>query len=330
MSSRRKRKLYYAVFYTPHSSQTATKYYQSNIKHKNATSKMKILHSAGIELYIVFVTAILSLLQPSFGFQQTRNQAHLSSPSPTVNIPKCDGDKNDDHTGKQIQHSSISSMSRRKAMFSSAATTTAILQCLLFGGGVITNTIGSVAYAADSTDFPTSAGRRGCITDSNPSRTIVTCRGDMQSNNPDGRLSKVSATENGVSTSSVKNPSRFSPPWSYLTETQDAKRAWKSLQSAVLNVDQSCQIIEITDNYLHAIVPTTSPPGIEGVDDLEFLIRPEDNVILYRSASRTSVFVYPLTQPVSDSNSNLKRLQKIRQSLGWEELGYQQQGSNRI
>jgi uncharacterized protein (DUF1499 family) len=325
---------------------------------------MQILRSAGVESYILFVITILSLLQPqflySFGFQQTRNnQAHPSSssssspststsPSPTVNIPKydsgrsdddsqfqhsslitkCDGDKNDDH--KQIQHSSIPSMSRRKAMFSSVTTTTAVLQCILIGRGVTTNTIGSIAYAADSTDFPTSAGRRGCITDSNPSRTIVTCRGDMQSNNPDGRLSKVSATENGVSTSSVKNPSRFSPPWSYLTETQDAKRAWKSLQSAVLNVDQSCQIIELTDNYLHAIVPTTSPPGIEGVDDLEFLIRPEDNVILYRSASRTSVFVYPLTQPVSDSNSNLKRLQKIRQSLGWEELGYQQQGSNRI
>jgi uncharacterized protein (DUF1499 family) len=318
---------------------------------------MKTLHSR-IESYIVFVIAmILSLsLQPqflySFGFQQTRNnQAHSSSSSPStkvINIPKCDGGRSDDdnqiqHSSlipkcdggrsdddNQIQHSSISStMSRRKALFSSA-TTTAVLQCLLVGGGVITNTIGSIAYAADSTEFPTSAGRRGCTTDSNPSRTIVTCRGDMQSNNADGRLSKVSATENGVSTSSVKNPSRFSPPWSYLTETQDAKRAWKSLQSAVLNVDQSCQIIELTDNYLHAIVPTTSPPGVEGVDDLEFLIRPEDNVILYRSASRTSVFVYPLTQPVSDNNSNLKRLQKIRQSLGWEELGYRQEGSNRI
>lgn len=194
-------------------------------------------------------------------------------------------------------------------------------------------------------EFATSAGRKGCSTQSDPGKTIVTCTGDLwrpSSNKADSsssstttipRLSSIAATENGISTSAVKNPSRFSPPWTYLTETSDPSKAYQSLKASLKQLDPQLEIVneqsssstagdDATYYYIHAVVP--SPPS---VDDLEFVVRASDNVVLYRSASRTSVFVYPLTQPVSDGNRNLKRLQRLRQILGWEELGYAQMGS---
>ena len=80
---------------------------------------------------------------------------------------------------------------------------------------------------------------------------------------------------------------------------------------------------------LHATIPTEFPKGLS-YDDIEFVLRPDDNVVLYRSVSRQSVFVYPVQQPVTDKNSNLNRLQKIRSIIGWEELGMRQTGSERI
>ncbi|GAX15992.1 hypothetical protein FisN_22Hu151 [Fistulifera solaris] len=183
-----------------------------------------------------------------------------------------------------------------------------------------------VPSKAHGEDFPTSAGRKGCKTVSDPSRTAVTCTGDVLLAIPNNtRLSGISATENGVSTSAVKNPSRFAAPWNYSTETDQASKAFSSLQAALLKVEPTVEIDTVDTNfrssgyyYLHA---TLSSPAT-GTDDIEFIIRPEDRLALFRSASRTSVFVYPLTQPVTDGLRNRKRMEKIRDELGWQDLSY--------
>ena len=173
---------------------------------------------------------------------------------------------------------------------------------------------------ATATEFATEAGRKGCSTISDPAKTIVTCTGELYNGE---RLSSISATENGVSTSAIRNPAAYTAPWSYLTETSDAAQAWKSLLAAVQAVDRRVVVESVTDTYLHATVPSSDQLGAGSagnVDDLEFVLRPDDNLVLLRSASRTAVFVYPLTQPVSDRNSNRQRLEQIRQTLGWQEL----------
>lgn len=184
--------------------------------------------------------------------------------------------------------------------------------------GLLTPHNGLSASPVAAVEYATSDGRGpNCITRSDPSRTVVSCPPRLIGS--DGRLASIASTENGVSTSAIRNPSAYASPWSYLPETSDASKAWKSLVTAVSSLpDVELVTEDDAGYYLHAVVPSTS--GGADRDDVECVLRPDDRVVLFRSASRTSVFVYPVTRPVSDRNANRQRLENLRQRLGWAEL----------
>lgn len=125
---------------------------------------------------------------------------------------------------------------------------TAISTALLINSPILSANAAEMAKEIPTNQAATSAGRKGCRTDTNPSRTFVECRGELLGSNTERRLSGVSATANGVSTSAVRNPSRFSPPWTYLTETSDSNVAWRSLVDAVKSVGDKIEIVELTDD----------------------------------------------------------------------------------
>lgn len=168
------------------------------------------------------------------------------------------------------------------------------------------------------------AAARKCKTVSNPALTVVTCNDfGVQA---DGRLVGCEADEACVAPGAVTNPSKFAPPWApdaRSPEASDPARAWRSLVNAVQE-EETLTIVERDDKqlYLRATAVAQVPP--DGVDDVEFLLRPGPGRVttIFRSATRQRVFVYPLQQPVPNQDSHTSRLRSIRGRLGWEELGY--------
>mmetsp|Transcript_25465 Transcript_25465/g.33251 ORF Transcript_25465/g.33251 Transcript_25465/m.33251 type:complete len:253 (+) Transcript_25465:102-860(+) len=136
-----------------------------------------------------------------------------------------------------------------------------------------------------------------------------------------GRLASCPQTGNCLSTSSIKSLEKFSPPWTFESTGESPETAWKNLISAVEN-DPLLKLEEVDNNklYLRATAKSAVPPS--GLDDVEFLLIPEDKVVTYRSASREVVYLGPIA--VSDGGANKNRLDGLRFKLGWGEVaGFQ-------
>lgn len=135
----------------------------------------------------------------------------------------------------------------------------------------------------------------------------------------DGRLEKCRGDEACVSTSSVSNPSKFGPPWTYEPQTNSAAEAWSALKVAVTTCKDSGTIVESRDGPKDFYLRAEFPSFAKGIDDVEFRLVPDDYLVTVRSCSREAVFIYPLQTPI-DNGKNKSRLKDIRTILGWGEL----------
>ncbi|CEL91995.1 unnamed protein product [Vitrella brassicaformis CCMP3155] len=144
----------------------------------------------------------------------------------------------------------------------------------------------------------------------------ISCR---HSDLKDGRLRECRATQNCVSSSAVRVPERYVPPWSYEGSFEDRqsdpRAAWNKLvQTVTFWPEATVKRVDDERLYLRAEVPSFIPGGY---DDIEFLMKPDLKLCLASSRSRDTIFVFPFTTPLGDNDSNRKRLEEIRQVLGW-------------
>eukprot|EP00747_Dinoflagellata_sp_TGD_P050354 gnl/TRDRNA2_/TRDRNA2_146706_c0_seq2.p1 gnl/TRDRNA2_/TRDRNA2_146706_c0~~gnl/TRDRNA2_/TRDRNA2_146706_c0_seq2.p1 ORF type:complete len:316 (+),score=32.10 gnl/TRDRNA2_/TRDRNA2_146706_c0_seq2:1-948(+) len=147
----------------------------------------------------------------------------------------------------------------------------------------------------------------------------------------DGRLQKCPVNFNCVSTSS-NNPDQYGALWSTPKPTLDG--AVSAITAAVRTVCPEAKVDNKTETasggrYIRFLVK-----GKLGIDVLEFVVknntigdrnwegdRPSERLVTYRSVSTTVKYVYPFYRPVSDFGEQRKRLEMIRQELGWSLVG---------
>jgi uncharacterized protein (DUF1499 family) len=112
-----------------------------------------------------------------------------------------------------------------------------------------------------------------------------------------GKLAPCPSSPNCVS--SQGEGKHYIKPFTFVS---DAANAWAKLRDILLN-SEGVTLIEDSDTYIHAECRTK----IMGfVDDLEFYLSSEEQVIHVRSASRLGY---------SDLEKNRKRVEKIREKF---------------
>ena len=115
----------------------------------------------------------------------------------------------------------------------------------------------------------------------------------------DGRLAECPSSPNCVSTQAGDANHRMEP----IPFTGSSDEAMQRITDLVSKMPRT-KIVTVEDNYLHAEFRSAF---FRFVDDVEFLIDPEEQTIHFRSASRVGY---------SDLGVNRRRMEQIRKAFG--------------
>lgn len=155
-----------------------------------------------------------------------------------------------------------------------------------------------------------------CVTESNPQTTVISCR--QLGLKDDGRLLGCQANENCFSTSATA-ATKYASPWKY--SAQDTEQAWTLLRAAVEN--QGLKVLQ-ADEKAHYMLAAEKGVAKKGQPQpagsslfYEFLLRPDEKLVLYRAVVDKTVFLYPLQQPVTDFGVLKDRLSGVLSKTGW-------------
>lgn len=170
------------------------------------------------------------------------------------------------------------------------------------------------ADVAATVNTPTLTSK-SCIREVVQSTTMISC-----SNNVGlvgNSLRKCNAKENCFSSSS-KAAETYLSPWSYEFTRLSIETVWSNLLSTIkaqglliLEADYSKKYILAYEDCSDKRQPS------DAKNYYEFLIKPEDYLVLTRAVVDKTAFVYPLQQPIPDFNILQSKLDSIRLQLGF-------------
>ncbi|CAM9236379.1 unnamed protein product, partial [Pylaiella littoralis] len=126
---------------------------------------------------------------------------------------------------------------------------------------------------------------------------------------------------NCVSSTSFKlvMQGRYMAPWSYTGDTQDVSAAFAKLLAAV-EKDPQLKLVDQDAEGLYILAKAKSAVPPDGFDKVEFLFKPADGLVSFRSKSAKNVYAGPVLVGDGGSNRN-SRLEALRKRLGWPEQG---------